>query len=513
MKRLYLLLPFLYGIAPALALFANNTGQAKFSETFLPLGVMFLLTLVLLPVCRLMMGSWLRGAVFLSLFWLMFFSYGHVAKLVGRYPIAGHNPGNFKFLLPVTTVVVALLWVALRRSKSEPFKVAGILLVSVTAMLLTSAVNIARFQRTVQPAPASAVLPDERVAASETKRRPDIYYFILDRYASQVTLEHLYQFDNSEFVSSLRGHGFYVADESRANYLVTAQSLASSLNMAHVLPLGDAIGPQSTDWEPVFELIAHNRLAGFLKQQGYRYVHVGPEWVPTNTNPQADVTHSYRGLPEFTMLLVNTTAAFPVLYRMGINNADKMKFEGVHEQLTWLSTVPRAETSPKFVFVHFLVPHGPFVFNADGSYRTPDIGNASTEHVNYLEQMRFINARMQSLVGDILGAYGPDDQPVIVIQGDEGPYPERGHNHAFDWTTATDDEINEKMRILNAIYAPECAQALYSNLTPVNTFRIVLNYYFGTNLPLLPDRSYSYRDLQHLYEFIEVTDRIDRFPG
>ena len=30
---------------------------------------------------------------------------------------------------------------------------------------------------------------------------------------------------------------------------------------------------------------------------------------------------------------------------------------------------------------------------------------------------------------------------------------------------------------------------------------------------MLPDRSYMYRDLQHLYDFIDVTDRIDGFGG
>ena len=46
-------------------------------------------------------------------------------------------------------------------------------------------------------------------------------------------------------------------------------------------------------------------------------------------------------------------------------------------------------------------------------------------------------------------------------------------------------------------------------MTPVNTFRIVLNAYFGTQLAMLPDRSYSYRDLAHLYDFFDVTDRVN----
>jgi hypothetical protein len=512
-RRFYLVLPFLYGIAPVLALFANNSGQAKFSEAVLPLAVVTGVTLVLVPVFRLLMRGWLRGAVMLSLFWFLFFSYGHVAKLIGRYPIAGHNPANFKVLLPATILVGLAFFLALRRSRSEPVKVAAILSVSVGAMLLTSILTIVRFQQSVEPAPTSAVLPDERLAPGDTLRRPDIYYFILDRYGAGRMLTAKYDVDNSAFVSDLRQRGFYVADESRANYHVTAQSLASSLNMAHILPLRDAIGPRSTDWQPVFELIADNRLARFLKQQGYRYIHIGPEWEPTADNPHADVTYSYKGIPEFSMMLINTTAVYPVLYRLGINNADRQKFDGINGQLALLPSIPRGERSPKFVFIHMLVPHGPYVFNADGTYRVPEVSNVHSEADNFREQAVFISDRIRSVVGDILGAYGAEDQPVIVIQGDEGPYPTRTQPHSFDWTQATDEEINEKLRILNAIYAPGCESEFHEAMTPVNTFRIVLNHYFGTGLPLLPERSYTYRDLQHLYDFIDVTERINRFPG
>jgi len=31
---------------------------------------------------------------------------------------------------------------------------------------------------------------------------------------------------------------------------------------------------------------------------------------------------------------------------------------------------------------------------------------------------------------------------------------------------------------------------MYNNISPVNTFRVIFNHYFGTNLPLLKDKSY-----------------------
>jgi hypothetical protein len=65
--------------------------------------------------------------------------------------------------------------------------------------------------------------------------------------------------------------------------------------------------------------------------------------------------------------------------------------------------------------------------------------------------------------------------PIIIIQGDHG--------------YSTNDEVLP--RILNAYYLPgNGAEKLYPSITPVNTFRLILNTYFGGNYPMLPDHSY-----------------------
>jgi hypothetical protein len=42
----------------------------------------------------------------------------------------------------------------------------------------------------------------------------------------------------------------------------------------------------------------------------------------------------------------------------------------------------------------------------------------------------------------------------------------------------------------------------------VNTFRAVLNLYFDAGLPLLEDRNYIFRSLDHLFDFTDVTDLV-----
>ncbi|HEU4929585.1 MAG TPA: hypothetical protein VFU38_07115 [Candidatus Krumholzibacteria bacterium] len=509
MKRWPLLLPFLFAAAPVLTLYASNAGQIAFTETFIPVAVMLAATVLLLPLLAIVFRSSLRAAVALSVFWWVFFSYGHVATVIGKHPIGDHNPANPKVLLPLTCVLLAAGGAWLLRRKPEPVLLARVLLIVVLATLASSAITGVRAGVSRKPFDPASVVPAEPIVAGAVARKPDIFYLIFDRFGSSSTLRHRYHCDVSPLVDHLRARGFYVADDSRANYLVTAQSLASSLNMSHLLPLSDVIGRESSDWLPVFDLLADYRLRRFLSSQGYRYVHVGPKWTPTAQSRFADRNIRFTAVPEFTSMLISTTAAQPVLVRMGVGDQDREKYDRVRYQIDALEDLPREEPAPLFVFAHFLVPHGAYVFNRDGSYREPSVAHVHSEAENFVEQVDYLQTRVRALVDSLLAAYGPDHPPVVVIQGDEGPYPPRTQPHQFDWRSATDEEISEKMRIFNAIYAPGCEGRFYPSMTPVNTFRILLNCYFGTTLAALPDRSYSYRDLKGLYDFFEVTGRID----
>jgi len=81
--------------------------------------------------------------------------------------------------------------------------------------------------------------------------------------------------------------------------------------------------------------------------------------------------------------------------------------------------------------------------------------------------------------------------PIIIIQGDHGP------SH-FDEAT--------RMGNLNAYYFPNAQPALYSSITPVNTFRLLFNTYFGTEFNLLKDTSY-YSEYPYAYRFDVVPNQ------
>ena len=114
----------------------------------------------------------------------------------------------------------------------------------------------------------------------------------------------------------------------------------------------------------------------------------------------------------------------------------------------------------------------------------------------YRAHLNFLNKRITATLDTILAA--SERPPVIIIQGDHGP------GSRLDFTSVEGTDLKERFGILNACYFPEGAdEHLYDSISPVNTFRLVLNRYFGTQLQLLEDRSYFTPD-QDPYRFIPV---------
>jgi hypothetical protein len=348
---------------------------------------------------------------------------------------------------------------------------------------------------------------EQRLSVPSQKLR-DIYYIILDRYPDADTLKRAWDFDNKEFLDYLTNRGFFVASESRSNYLKTAHSLASSLNAQFINFLGDQVGEESNNWLPLYQMLQNYKVQRFLKQKGYKYLHFGSWWGPTSKNKHADMNFKLRRLPEFSSILFRTTIFFPVAVAFGMDDRREEIRKRVLNKFDALSEIPKMH-EPTFVFAHMIIPHSPYVFDRHGNFLTETQINNRNRKENYIDQLIFTNKKLKSLIGKLLS--GSKVQPIIILQADEGTFPQRyiSEGHSFNWKQATKEELQEKMGILNAYYLPNAYNnVLYPTITPVNSFRLVFNLYFDTNIKLLPDESYAFVDENQLYSFFDVTDKL-----
>jgi hypothetical protein len=131
-----------------------------------------------------------------------------------------------------------------------------------------------------------------------------------------------------------------------------------------------------------------------------------------------------------------------------------------------VKTVPQIE-GRKLVFAHFLSTHEPFIIDGEGKY------NYEKELKNgYVSSINGTNAEMLKII-DLL-IKNSSNPPVVIIQGD----------HAYS--------ENKKNRILNAYYLPNIKPDLVNpEITPVNTFRLILQEYFGLPFDQLVNKGYS----------------------
>lgn len=319
---------------------------------------------------------------------------------------------------------------------------------------------------------------------------PDIYYIILDGYARQDILQELFDYDNSEFIGSLRERGFYVADESRSNYPMTILSLPSSLNMRYLTPEFEHYGWKYTKYGPMIKLTSKNKVAATLKDHGYRIVHFATNWCATRESEYADVTYTLE--PEFMQreflgVFLRTTALRPLAPAAA--DTHDMMFQKLRE-------VPE-DPAPTFAFAHFILPHHPYVFDAEGNRRldiSPELdfereeGEANPWHdkKSYTDQLAYASREIRETIDTILAK--SEKPPIIILQSDHGSASQRTYDTAARQQPAF---VRERISILNAYYVPkEWREELYPEITPVNSFRFVFNHLFGKTYEMLPDKSY-----------------------
>jgi hypothetical protein len=331
----------------------------------------------------------------------------------------------------------------------------------------------------------------------------------LDRYAGEATLARDFGYDNHDFLSFLEDRGFYVAHQSHANYLKTTHSLASSLNMEYLSDVAVQVGNRCDDWTPLYTRIEDNRLRRTLEARGYRFLHLGSWWGPSRENRFADVESHRVAVPYFDRLCLTSTLFYAVDRHFGYFDDEieprRLQWTQFHHQMEELENLPRTG-GPWFVFAHVLVPHPPYVFDRAGRFvtRTAEVAEGTAR--GYVDQLAFVSQQMREVVDRMLASRAV--APIIVIQSDEGPFPDRYQNQVmqFDWHQASVRELRHKMGILNAYYLPDGgAAALYPSITPVNSFRVILDRYFGAQLGLLPDRCYAFDDEAHPYTFFDIT--------
>jgi hypothetical protein len=493
--------PFLFAVYPILLVYGHNQAQLTPGVALAPAALALGLALVSLAGSAVVLRNRYKAAVFTTLFLLTFFYFNQAIVLFNQLGKFHVFRGRYRMLLFAAVVFLALALVWRSRRSFRPVTVllnaVGLFLVLWNAAIITAGgIGEARL--------AAEAPPDEPVTRRGSG--PDIYHIVLDGYARSDTLRRALDYDNSAFERFLEDQGFYVARDSFANYPSTVLSMLATMNMVHLEPTKefiDSLSPGSS---------LDHRVAQRLREHGYRLVNPMDEWKTAQFRNPAEMESNLTNLltNEFSLTLVRTTMLDPLMHRFQLYGASLRR--RIHFQLDALRAAPDIP-GPKYVIVHILCPHPPYVFGPDGeTVNQLDYGAAFDVFLTswdnrrgYLDQVRFMNREMMEIIPEILASYG-DEPPIIVLQSDHGP----------NFTRAPGESERDKLvttfGILNAYYLPDGGEELlYPDISPVNSFRLIFSRYFGEDLPMLEDRSF-YSDFARPFDLVEVTQKIRRDP-
>ena len=472
------LYPFFFAIYPILALRNANITYVDTFSVVRPLVLSIVFTGIIWAVLRIITRDWDKAGIITTIAVVLFFSYGHIFLQIETNfgELIRHRYLTILFI----GILVALGGLVMWKLKNTETMINFLSLMG-TLMIVFSLVQSVRYDfSTYQAAKLANEIQSttmENVSDADIQEKPDIYLILLDGYTRSDVLKEDYNFDNSAFLQELEELGFYVAECAQSNYPSTKLSVTSVFySKYHDLPY---LSPVSSSL--VIETV---------RSLGYQVM-----TFENRSNGHFDINEDVRlsrnqmafgkidwtgGLSEFEVMLLETSflrlaydmpQLFPGLNVELLQEAEY--YEHYHQVKFILDELPRIPEidGPKFVFAHILVPHPPFIFGPDGEFTWAD-----NRVEGYNSNIRFINSQIVPVVDTIIAK--SKVPPIIIIMGDHGPFGK---------------QVTPSMRlsILNAYYVKDDAKKdLYESITPVNSFRVIFNNYFGTEYPLLDDLSY-----------------------
>lgn len=508
MKKDFPFYVLLLAIYPILLAWSINVSLVSITYTARSFILVFFTTLLLLLLLKLLTKDWLKAGLITAFFIFSLLYYGYLIDTVQKW----WSGSVFDLHRYAVSIIIALLifgsWAVWRILKPGSLRtIQNALTAVVLILLLVPTYQIISYwiaHASIQPS------EDKQTVTQQTNVQDghDIYYIVLDEYTRDDVLIELFDYDNTPLLDSLREKGFVVPTDSRSNYSLTTASITSSMNMDYIQNLTDSV--EQLDQNSVMQLLHNNRIRKIMEQKDYQFISFDSGYSPTQIR-DADIYLSFdsKTINQFESVVLQNSLPGMVFAANLKYEIQRQRILYTFDQLAQIPNIP----GEKFVFAHIVAPHPPFVFDAQGNKLSPSqhytIGEKTDDGMSqeiyiegYREQVQYINYLLEKSINEILAH--SETPPIIIIQGDHGT------RTYTDWESIENSCLKERMSIFNAYYFPDESNDIYDTISPVNTFRIMLNHYFDTELELLPDRSF-FSPSYLLNSYVDITDDIEPF--
>lgn len=487
--------PFMFGLFPILFIFTNNLTEISLDSLLIPVivifGVITFLTFTLIKISK----NIQKAALTMSFLLLLFFSIGYIRIWLYGFQIFGFALDQVVFLISIYFVIFVVGLFSIYKIK-DLSKLTQIISIVSIVVILSFLPNIVLGLTNYDHSNKNNF--DTEIKFDSIKK-PNIYYIILDGYASEESLKNNFNFDNSKFLNYLRDLGFIVAEDNFSNYGATGLSMTSALNMNYIDYLDNQQGFSPNKGILEKSLFSNNLVMKTLQDNGYTTIYID------GGGPMRDMYVANKILCHSTdngllQTLIDTSMMTYIYQKFfwdswyEIRNCSFSELEKVHEN----------SKTPFFVYAHLRTPHDPYFTDADGNFiqydERADELDEKTANERYIYQLQYTNKKMNEIITKLMSL---EQKPIIIISSDHG------WGQQFASSPPTDEDLIQWHSNFEAFYLPNIDNyEPYRKITPINIFRSIFNDYFGTHLEVLENKAY-YVNFENKTNFMDQTDITD----
>lgn len=423
-------------------------------------------------------------AIYLSIIIFIFFNY----RLM--------NLGNVLFLTLLLLIPIIFIFFISKENKLE--KIFSTTIITMTFVCLVQVLIL--FYSSVKTNELQFQIYENKIF--EEIDKPNIYSITLDGYSRSDQLLKI-GFDNTNFDKFLEENDFFIAKEASANYTSTFTSMHAFWMMNYINIKENYLDINISNTRNA--LLGKNNILSLLKKIGYQHIRMGPNQAQLqDCNGNEDLClykineidgsalGSGRDIYVQILLMTPLDKVISIFLPNFLNRNIYVKTTIDDAYRAW-DEIELKTRSPYFFEINVWQPHGPYIYDSECEEKL-NVTPYSDSAVNnpqiikqYIEETICVNKQVRKFVNKINRV---DKKAIILIQSD--------HGHAFftDWSLPTNrwskKAYDSRTSILWAAKYPnkKCSSYLYKDITPVNTFRILLACLVKKEPILLEDKIY-----------------------
>jgi hypothetical protein len=320
--------------------------------------------------------------------------------------------------------------------------------------------------------------------------KPDIFFIVFDEYTSSLALKKYLEFDNGLLDSTFRANHFFISPKSKSNYNSTPLSIAAAFNLQY---FNKDLQNDSTVTKSLLQgwhTLKKSMIPKLLAEQNYKILNFGMSDLDHYPSLAKESFTEYKMMPLYLETLFGrikkdiwwNVHKYDIGFIRNIQYASVRNNKASHISRNnanfknLIRELNEQDNTPKFVFCHLILPHDPFYLNRYGqAYPDSALSTPQFNKSRYLEQVQYANSLIYKIIKASNQKY-PRPR-VVIIEGDHG------------YRALQPDRDSPFMNLNTYYFSDHDYKYLHDSISPVNTFRVILNKYFQSDFLLLKDSS------------------------